>query len=54
MVNSMPASLKWLLFTFLTTIIMLVSTGISILTMSALITGLLFSIGYLYKDEFKR
>ncbi|MCM3162067.1 hypothetical protein [Metabacillus litoralis] len=46
-----PTSLKWLLFTFASSVLSIYLTGISIITLSVFLTGFIFSIGYLYKDQ---
>ncbi|MBO1511319.1 hypothetical protein [Metabacillus bambusae] len=52
MVSNLPTSLKWLLFTFITTLTSSYLTGIPIFTLSLFVTGLIFTIGYFYKALF--
>lgn len=51
MVNFLPTSLKWLLFTFITTLTSSYLTGISIFTLALFVTGFIFSIGYFCKEH---
>ncbi|MDW7617710.1 hypothetical protein SC499_24315 [Peribacillus simplex] len=47
-------SLKWLLFTFLSTLISLYFKGVTTLTLAFFICGIVFSIAYLYQEELER
>lgn len=51
MVNFLPTSMKWLLFTFITTLTSGYLTGISIFTLALFVSGFIFSIGYFYKEH---
>ncbi|MDQ0859913.1 hypothetical protein QFZ72_003392 [Bacillus sp. V2I10] len=54
MVKKLSSSIKWLILTFLTTTISVVSIGVSAITISFFVTGLFFSVAYLYKEELSR
>jgi len=51
MVKSLPASLKWLLFTFFSSTAAYFLPGISAITIAVFSTGLLFSIAYFYREH---
>ncbi|MCM3597203.1 hypothetical protein M4D55_15620 [Metabacillus idriensis] len=44
-------SLKWLLFTLISTFLSAMLLGLSFFTIAFFATGFIFSIGYLYKEE---
>ncbi|UNJ81349.1 hypothetical protein (plasmid) [Metabacillus dongyingensis] len=54
MVKKLTTSVKWLIFTFLSTIISITGIGVSSITISCFVTGLFFSVAYLYKEELSR
>ncbi|USK32552.1 hypothetical protein LIT25_18395 [Bacillus sp. F19] len=47
----MRQSLKWLLFTLISTFLSAMLLGLSFFTIAFFATGLIFAIGYLYKEE---
>ncbi|WP_156351181.1 hypothetical protein [Neobacillus vireti] len=51
MVKWLPSSIKWLLFTFFSSMLSYYFTGLTNLTICTFLTGFVFSIGYLYKNN---
>ncbi|CAH2715949.1 hypothetical protein BACCIP111895_03133 [Neobacillus rhizosphaerae] len=51
MVKYFPSSVKWLLFTFISTVLSFCLTGLSSITISAFFTGFMFSIAHLYRNN---
>ncbi|TWD92390.1 hypothetical protein FB550_11821 [Neobacillus bataviensis] len=51
MVKFLPSSVKWLVFTLLSSLISYYFTGLSNITLSSFITGFIFSVGYLYRNN---
>ncbi|WHY88170.1 hypothetical protein QNH39_10135 [Neobacillus novalis] len=51
MAKWLPSSIKWLLFTFFSSVLTYCFTGLSTITICTFLTGFIFSIGYLYKNN---
>jgi hypothetical protein len=49
--KKIPTSIKWLTFTFGSSLLSFLLTGISIIFITTFSTGFIFSIGYLYKEQ---
>ncbi|WP_155925704.1 hypothetical protein [Bacillus sp. UNC438CL73TsuS30] len=54
MVKSLPSSVKWLFFTFYSSMLSFCFTGFSEVTITAFLTGFIFSIAYLIKENLQR